>query len=78
MLNTDLHNPSIPSHRRMNLESFIRNCRGINDGEDFSSDFLAKVFNNIKFNEIVIKEKEKILFSDSKQAFIYVIKNILD
>jgi len=32
MLNTDLHNPSIKPERRMTIESFIRNNKGIADG----------------------------------------------
>ena len=34
MLNTDLHNPNIPKERKMTLEQFIRNNRGIDNGED--------------------------------------------
>ena len=34
MLNTDLHNPNIPANRKMKLEDFIRNNRGIDNGED--------------------------------------------
>ncbi len=32
MLQTDLHNPNV-THKRMSQEEFIRNNRGINDGE---------------------------------------------
>lgn len=32
MLNTDLHNPSIPEAKKMKLDGFIRNNHGIDDG----------------------------------------------
>jgi len=52
MLNTDLHNPSIELKKKITLEQFIRNNRGINNGKDFSSEFLTKIYNEIKQNEI--------------------------
>ena len=42
MLNTDLHNPSIKPEKRMTVESFIRNNRGISvDGTDLPEEFLT-------------------------------------
>ena len=34
MLNTDLHNPNVPKERKMKLNEFIQNNRGIDNGED--------------------------------------------
>jgi hypothetical protein len=50
MLNTDLHNPAIA--KKISLQQFIKNNRGINDGGDFSDVFLEEVYNKIKTNEI--------------------------
>ena len=33
--------------KKMTLESFIRNNRGINDNEDFPPEFLEELYNNI-------------------------------
>ena len=48
MLNTDLHNPSIKPEKRMTMESFIRNNKGIADGGDLPEEVLAGIFNRIK------------------------------
>jgi brefeldin A-resistance guanine nucleotide exchange factor 1 len=58
MLNTDLHNPQIrvsplvnvftcimltQSQKRMTIEEYRRNLRGVNDGTDFSPEYLVRV-----------------------------------
>lgn len=55
MLNTDLHNASI--RRKMNLNDFVRNLRGSNDGEDFPRWFLTEIFDAIKSFEIKMKDE---------------------
>jgi len=59
MLNTDLHNPSIKPERRMTLESFIRNNKGIADGGDLPVDFLTGIFNRIKEEPFSLKEDDE-------------------
>lgn len=45
MLNTDLHSPSIKASRKMKLEDFINNLRGIDAGHDIDRYVLiAKTF----------------------------------
>jgi len=39
LLNTDLHNSQIK--RKMTKEEFIKNNKGIDNGEDLSSDYLS-------------------------------------
>jgi len=58
MLNTDLHNPAIKEERRMTREGFIRNNRGICDGQDLPSDLLNSIFDRIKENPISLKEDD--------------------
>jgi len=53
MLNTDLHNDGVV--KKMSLADFLRNNRGINDGEDVPKDFLSRLYNNIKYDEIQLK-----------------------
>tara|TARA_B110000977_G_C10798509_1_gene385340 strand:- start:50 stop:418 length:369 start_codon:yes stop_codon:yes gene_type:complete len=58
MLNTDLHNSSIKEEKKISIEEYIRNCRGINDGEDFDPDFLRKIYKKIKDDQISLKEDD--------------------
>ncbi|XP_050519247.1 IQ motif and SEC7 domain-containing protein 1 isoform X3 [Diabrotica virgifera virgifera] len=51
MLNTDLHTPSIKPERRMRVEDFIKNLRGIDDCGDIDSDMLVGVYERVKANE---------------------------
>ena len=54
MLNTDLHNPNIKDDRKMTIEAFKKNNRGINDGDDVPAEFLERLYYNIKSREIQI------------------------
>lgn len=64
MLNTDLHNPTIKDDRRMTIKEFIRNNRGINDGEDFPIEFMEDLYNQIKHDEIQVQKD----FSDDIES----------
>lgn len=59
MLNTDLHNPQvrvssvffvftgkilIRSQKRMTIEEYRRNLRGVNDGTNFSPEYLVRIY----------------------------------
>ncbi|KAF5344049.1 hypothetical protein D9757_013881 [Collybiopsis confluens] len=55
MLNTDLHNPQVK--KRMSIEEYQRNLRGVNDGSDFSSEFLQEIYDSIRKREIVMPEE---------------------
>jgi len=54
MLNTDLHNPQVPDQKRMKKEEFIRNNRGINDGEDLPKEYLENLYDRIKEKQIQV------------------------
>ena len=59
MLNTDLHNPSIKPERRMTLDSFLRNNRGIGEnGSDLPPEYLEGIFNRIKERPFSLKEDD--------------------
>lgn len=51
MLNTDLHTPNIKPERRMKLDDFIKNLRGIDDCHDIDKDILAGIYDRVKSNE---------------------------
>lgn len=55
MLNTDLHSPHVK--RRMTLEDFIKNNRGIDDGADIPREILEANFDEIQNNEIKMKDE---------------------
>ncbi|EEC45169.1 predicted protein, partial [Phaeodactylum tricornutum CCAP 1055/1] len=59
MLNTDLHNPAIKEERRMTKDGFIRNNRGICDGQDLPEELLTGVFDRIQNNPISLKEDDE-------------------
>lgn len=59
MLNTDLHNPAIKEERRMTKDGFIRNNRGICDGQDLPNEMLLDIFDRIKSNPISLKEDDE-------------------
>ena len=54
MLNTDLHSVSVET--KMTADSFKRNNRGINNGGNVNEDFQDLVYNDIKDNEIKLKD----------------------
>lgn len=55
MLNTDAHSPQIKN--RMTKADFIKNNRGINDGESLPEEFLNTIFDDIQGNEIRMKDE---------------------
>jgi len=55
MLNTDLHNPQIKKH--MSFIDYSLNLKGCYNGENFPVWYLNKIYESIKFNEIVMPEE---------------------
>ncbi|OLN97319.1 hypothetical protein CCHL11_01118 [Colletotrichum chlorophyti] len=72
MLNTDQHNPNLKGQKRMTVEDFARNLRGVNDGKDFAPEYLQEIFDNIKTNEIILPDEH-----DNKHAFDYAWRELL-
>ena len=54
MLNTDLHNDAIRDDRRMTLEQFVRNNRGVDGGEDIRREVLEEVYEGIRLSPIAV------------------------
>ncbi|TFK42763.1 Sec7-like domain is implicated in guanine nucleotide exchange function [Crucibulum laeve] len=83
MLNTDLHNPQV--RKRMTIEDYQRNLRGVNDGSDFTPEFLQNIYDSIRKREIVMPEEHigqlgfeyawKELLTRSRQAGEFMICN---
>ncbi|KAI0721619.1 Sec7-domain-containing protein [Cerioporus squamosus] len=70
MLNTDQHNPQI--RKRMTLEDYKRNLKGVNDGSDFSDEFLSNTYESIRKREIVMPEEHT-----GQLGFEYAWKELL-
>ncbi|XP_014777490.2 IQ motif and SEC7 domain-containing protein 1 isoform X2 [Octopus bimaculoides] len=51
MLNTDLHNSNIKSDKRMKLEDFIKNLRGIDETDDIDRDLLRGIYERIRVQD---------------------------
>lgn len=54
MLNTDLHNPMVK--QKMTKAEFIKNNRGIDDGNDMPEELMGALYDRILKNEIKMKE----------------------
>jgi len=63
MLATDLHNPSIKPEKKMTLEQFKGNTRGVNNGGDFNPSILEGIYAEIK------KEKFELNFAKISQGY---------
>ncbi|KAI8068278.1 hypothetical protein BC940DRAFT_299601 [Gongronella butleri] len=70
MLNTDQHNPQV--RRRMTLDDYMRNLRGVNNREDFPKEFLKEVYEAIRHDEIVMPEEH-----EGRLGFNYAWKQLL-
>jgi brefeldin A-resistance guanine nucleotide exchange factor 1 len=70
MLNTDQHNPNM-KQKRMALEDFSRNLRGVNDGKDFEIEYLKAIYNSIKTREIILPEEH-----DNRNAYDHAWKDL--
>jgi len=63
MLATDQHNPSIKPEKKMTLDQFKSNTRGVNNGGDFDPKLLEGIYNDIK------KEKFELNFAKVSQGY---------
>ncbi|CAO3598921.1 unnamed protein product [Absidia cylindrospora] len=54
LLNSDAHSPKVK--RRMTLQDFIKNNRGLDDGGDISLEIQEAIYNDIQSNEIKMQD----------------------
>ena len=59
MLNTDQHSVKLKGQRRMTMEDFIKNNRGINDNANLPDEYLAGIYEEIAHNEIVLNTERE-------------------
>ncbi|KAJ7929284.1 Sec7-like domain is implicated in guanine nucleotide exchange function [Mycena leptocephala] len=70
LLNTDLHNPQV--RKRMTIEDYTRNLRGVNNNTDFSAEFLQNIYDSIRKSEIIMPEEHV-----GQLGFEYAWKDLL-
>ncbi|CCM03853.1 uncharacterized protein FIBRA_06002 [Fibroporia radiculosa] len=70
MLNTDLHSPQI--RKRMSIDDYKRNLKGVNDGTDFSPEYLQAIYDSIRKREIIMPEEHT-----GQAGFEYAWKELL-
>lgn len=51
LLNTDLHTPNLKPEKRMKVEDFVKNLRGIDEGCDIDIDVLNGIYERIRNSE---------------------------
>lgn len=59
MLNTDQHSNKIKQEKRMTVEDFIKNNRGINDNANLPDEYLSGIYEEIAQNEIVLASERE-------------------
>ena len=72
MLNTDQHNPNLKKEKRMTVQDFARNLRGVNGGKDFPPEYLEEIYKSIKTNEIILPDEH-----NNDKAFSYTWEGLL-
>ncbi|CAG8656602.1 17032_t:CDS:10 [Dentiscutata erythropus] len=70
MLNTDLHNPQV--RRRMSIEDYMKNLRNVNNGQNFSPEYLNAIYDAIRKREIIMPEEH-----EGQLGFNYAWKELL-
>ncbi|KAL8826627.1 MAG: hypothetical protein Q9170_007328 [Blastenia crenularia] len=59
MLNTDQHSSKLGKSKRMTVDDFIKNNRGINDNANLPDEYLVGIFDEIAHDEIVLKAERE-------------------
>ncbi|KAK5620032.1 IQ motif and S7 domain-containing protein 1 [Crenichthys baileyi] len=56
LLNTDMYSPNVKPERKMKLEDFVKNLRGVDDGEDIPRETLVGIYERIRKRELRTNE----------------------
>nr|XP_036304547.1 IQ motif and SEC7 domain-containing protein 1 isoform X2 [Pipistrellus kuhlii] len=56
LLNTDMYSPNVKPERKMKLEDFVKNLRGVDDGEDIPRETLIGIYERIRKRELKTNE----------------------
>uniref|UniRef100_A0A1A8QS12 IQ motif and SEC7 domain-containing protein 3 n=1 Tax=Nothobranchius pienaari TaxID=704102 RepID=A0A1A8QS12_9TELE len=70
LLNTDMYSPNIKPDRKMMLEDFIRNLRGVDDGADIPKDMVVGIYERIQQRELRSNEDHVTYVSKVEQSIV--------
>ncbi|MEQ2269196.1 IQ motif and S7 domain-containing protein 3 [Xenotaenia resolanae] len=70
LLNTDMYSPNIKPHRKMGLDDFIRNLRGVDDGADIPRETVAGIYERIQQRELRSNEDHVTYVSRVEQSIL--------
>ncbi|XP_029107444.1 IQ motif and SEC7 domain-containing protein 3-like isoform X3 [Scleropages formosus] len=70
LLNTDMYSPNIKPDRKMMLEDFIRNLRGVDDGADIPRDMVAGIYERIQQRELRSNEDHVTYVTKVEQSIV--------
>ncbi|XP_061085528.1 IQ motif and SEC7 domain-containing protein 3-like [Conger conger] len=70
LLNTDMYSPNIKPDRKMMLEDFIRNLRGVDDGADIPRDMVAGIYERIQLRELRSNEDHVTYVTKVEQSIV--------
>ncbi|XP_023284954.1 LOW QUALITY PROTEIN: IQ motif and SEC7 domain-containing protein 3-like [Seriola lalandi dorsalis] len=70
LLNTDMYSPNIKPDRKMLLEDFIRNLRGVDDGADIPRDMVVGIYERIQQRELRSNEDHVTYVSKVEQSIV--------
>ncbi|XP_075458432.1 IQ motif and SEC7 domain-containing protein 3 isoform X3 [Ascaphus truei] len=76
LLNTDMYSPSIRPDRKMMLEDFIRNLRGVDDGADIPRDMVVGIYERIQQKELKSNE-DHVTYVTKVENSIVGMKSVL-
>ncbi|KAF7699346.1 IQ motif and SEC7 domain-containing protein 3 isoform X1 [Silurus meridionalis] len=76
LLNTDMYSPNIKPERKMLLEDFIRNLRGVDDGADIPRDMVTGIYERIQQRELRSNE-DHVTYVTRVEQSIQGMKTIL-
>ncbi|XP_073506400.1 IQ motif and SEC7 domain-containing protein 3 isoform X2 [Phyllobates terribilis] len=76
LLNTDMYSPSIKPDRKMLLEDFIRNLRGVDDGADIPREMVVGIYERIQQKELKSNE-DHVTYVTKVEKSIVGMKSVL-
>nr|XP_006135496.1 IQ motif and SEC7 domain-containing protein 3 isoform X2 [Pelodiscus sinensis] len=76
LLNTDMYSPNIKPDRKMMLEDFIRNLRGVDDGADIPRDLVVGIYERIQQKELKSNE-DHVTYVTKVEKSIVGMKTVL-
>uniref|UniRef100_A0A3P8V0X6 IQ motif and SEC7 domain-containing protein 3 n=1 Tax=Cynoglossus semilaevis TaxID=244447 RepID=A0A3P8V0X6_CYNSE len=70
LLNTDMYSPNIKPQRKMGLDDFIRNLRGVDDGADIPREMVIGIYERIQQRELLSNEDHVTYVSRVEQSIL--------